>query len=219
MRNAFGAALVIVLATPSASAAHRLAEYLQAARVSLTRDRITLEIDLTPGASIASGIVTLLDRDADNTISPIEAEAYGQAVLADLLLELDGRRVAATLTQVETPSIAEMRDGLGTIQLRAVGKVEQVAAGRRHLHFRNNHQPEGSVYMVNALIPDDRDVSVVVQTRDRLQQGIQVEYSVGPHQPPMLSLLAGFAVLSTLIGIRGFTIVGRRWPRKLAPLS
>ena len=69
------------LAMPAESAAHRLDEYLQAARVSLARDRIALEVDLTPGANIAPAIVALLDRDGDGTISPIEAEAYGQVCL------------------------------------------------------------------------------------------------------------------------------------------
>ena len=37
------------------------------------------KLDLTPGVNIASAIVALLDRDGDDTISPIEAGAYGQA--------------------------------------------------------------------------------------------------------------------------------------------
>ena len=60
-----------------------------------------------------------------------------------------------TLTRVEAPSIDDMRDGVGTIQLRAVGNIDAVAAGRRHLYFRNNHQPAASVYLVNALVPED----------------------------------------------------------------
>ena len=124
MSKVFVAVIVGVLAMPAESAAHRLDEYLQAARVSLARDRITLEVDLTPGANIAPAIVALLDRDGDNTISPIEAGTYGQAVLSDLALELDGRAVAVTLTRVETPSIDDMRDGIGTIQLRAAGQIE-----------------------------------------------------------------------------------------------
>ena len=197
------AAIFFVLATPAGSAAHRLDEYLQAARVSLARDRLTLEVDLTPGANIASAIVTLLDRDGDNTISPIEAAAYGHVVLADLVLELDGRPVATTLTRVAAPSIDEMRDGLGTIQLRADGNVVAVDSGRRHLYFRNNHQPAASVYLVNALISEDGDVGVVMQTRDPRQQGVRVEYNVGAHRRgQLLWLVVAAAGLSTLIVAR-----------------
>jgi hypothetical protein len=197
------AVIVFILAMPMESDAHRLDEYLQAARVSLARDRITLEVDLTPGANIAPAIVALLDRDGDHTISPVEAGAYGQAVLADLVLELDGRSVAVTLTRVEAPSIDDMRDGVGTIQLRAVGSVEAVAAGRRYLYFRNNHQPGASVYMINALIPEDADVRVVGQSRDPRQQGARIEYNVGPRWPAqLLWLVLGAAGLSALMALR-----------------
>lgn len=200
MRRVFVAAIAFAVVMPAGLAAHRLDEYLQAARLSLARDRITLEVDLTPGANIAPAIVTLLDRDGDNTISPIEAGAYGQAVLADLVLELDGRPVALTLTRVEAPSIDQMRDGSGTIQVRAVGTVEAVLAGRRRLDFRNNHQPAASVYLANALIPEAGDMTVVAQTRDPRQQGVRVEYDVRPRWPArLLWLVLAAAGLSTRI--------------------
>ena len=145
MTRVCAAAIAFAIVMPAEPSAHRLDEYLQAARLSLARDRVTLELDLTPGANIATSIVALLDRDGDDTISPTEAGAYGQAVLADLVLALDGRPVALSLTRVEAPSIDEMRDGSGTIQVRAAGQVDVAASGRRRLDFRNNHQTGGEV--------------------------------------------------------------------------
>lgn len=194
------AAIVLLLAIPGESRAHRLDEYLQAARVSLERDRITLDVGLSPGANIASPINALLDRDGDNTVSPAEAEAYARLVLADLVLKLDDRLVGLTLTRVEVPSMEEMRDGLGTIQVRAFGNVK-VADGRRHLHFRNNHQPEASVYMVNALVPEEDDVDVVRQTRDVRQREVLVEYHVGPYWPAQLAWLGFTAAGLVAVGI------------------
>ena len=43
------AAIVGVLAMSVELGAHRLDEYLQAARVALARDAIALEVDMTPG--------------------------------------------------------------------------------------------------------------------------------------------------------------------------
>ena len=54
--------------------AHRLDEYLQATRVAIARDRIDLEIDLTPGATIAASIATEIDTDRDGRFSPAEGE-------------------------------------------------------------------------------------------------------------------------------------------------
>ena len=203
MRTGFLAAIVVVLAVPSESAAHRLDEYLQAARVSLARDGVTLEVDLTPGANIASAVVPLLDRNGDDRISPAEAGMYGQMVLADLVLELDGRPVALTLTRVETSSIDEMRGGLGIIQLRAAGRVDWSVARRRQLYFRNNHQPATSVYLVNALLSEDREVGVARQTRDPLQREVHIDYRVAPRwSTRALWLALGVAVLATLIVLR-----------------
>jgi hypothetical protein len=188
---------------PSAVAAHRLDELLQASRVSLSRDRVTVELDLTPGAAIASAVTELVDLNADGAVSPIEAKEYGQVVLSGLVLELDGHPVALTLTRVETPSLDEMRAGVGTIALRAAGQVEAVAGGRRELYFQNNHHPAGSIYLVNALVSGDRDVTVLRQRRDSRQQAARIEYYVrSPRPARVLWLLIAAGGLSASIVLR-----------------
>jgi len=176
---AAGAAMLALSARPSA---HRLDEYLQAARVSLERTQVTLEMDLTPGATVADSIVALIDRDGDTRISPLEARSYAEAVLEDLIVELDGRHISMTLARVEAPSIDEMRHGMGTIQLRAAGNVERTPFWRRQrqLHLQNNHHEADSVYLVNALMPSDGAVTVVAQTRDATQQDARIDYKVAP---------------------------------------
>jgi hypothetical protein len=185
--------LLVLSASPSA---HRLDEYLQAARVSLAHTRVELEIDLTPGASVADGIISLIDRDGDARISPEEAAQYGRNVLADVVLEVDGRAVTLTLNHVEAPPLEEMRHGLGAIQVRASGDVERRMSFRRELHFQNNHHAASSVYLVNALIPTDPGISVVAQTRDATQRDARIEYSVRPQWPkyvywPLIGLVVG----------------------------
>ena len=199
------ATIVFALVMRGEPTAHRLDEYLQAARVSLARDRIAMELDLTPGASIAGEVVARLDRDGDNAISPAEAAAYGQAVLTDLVLELDDRPVAMTLARVEIASIDEMREGVGVIQLRAFGDVAADVVGRRRLYFRNNHQPGTSVYMVNALVPEDQDVGVIGQIRDALQREVRIEYRVGPRWRAQLQW-----VLVGVVGLTALTVLRKR---------
>jgi hypothetical protein len=197
VRSAFAAAtagfLLVLSASPSA---HRLDEYLQAARVTLARTGVALEIDLMPGASVAAGIIALVDGDGDSSISPLEAESYGRDVLADIVLELDGRPIALTLVHVEVPSVDEMRHGIGTIQLQAIGNIEGGVSRRPQLHFRNNHHAGASVYLVNALMPSDAGISVVDQTRDARQRDVRIEYSVSPLWPkhlywPIFGLVVG----------------------------
>jgi hypothetical protein len=198
--------LLVLSASPSA---HRLDEYLQAARVSLAHTRVDLEIDLTPGASVADGIISLIDRDGDKRVSPEEAAQYGRDVLADVVLEIDGRPIALTLNHVEAPPLEEMRHGLGTIQVRASADVERRMSFRRELHFQNNHHAASSVYLVNALIPTDPGISVVSQTRDATQRGARIEYSVRPQWPKY--------VYWPLLGVAALFFVFRRRSRSLDP--
>ena len=73
------ASLVLVIAAATGADAHRLDEYLQAARVAVTPRAVVVHLDLTPGVSLAADVISLLDRDGDGRVSPIEAEAYGRA--------------------------------------------------------------------------------------------------------------------------------------------
>ena len=176
--------------------AHQLDEYLQAARLSLSRGRVALELDLTPGVAIAPAIVGAIDSNADRTISPLEARAYAVSALSDVAVTLDGRAVPVVLESVEVPSNEELRHGTGTIHLRAAGAVDS-GAGRRLLRFRNNHRPDGSVYLANALRSDEPAVRVVKQTRDSRQREIQIEYSVGSSRMAQVTWL--FAGLGGLV--------------------
>lgn len=187
--KAFAASLVVVLAAGGDAKAHRLDEYLQATRVSFARDQLAIDVDLTPGISIASGVIAMLDANADGTIAPAEADAYGRAVLSDVRVSLDGNPVGMTLAAIDVPTLDEMRSGTGTIRLHAAGSVTP-SAGRHSLEFVNNHRPETSVYMVNALVPEDSGIDIMSQTRDPRQREFRAEYDVTSEWLGYVTLLA-----------------------------
>lgn len=187
--KAFAASLVVVLAAGGDAKAHRLDEYLQATRVSFARDQLAIDVDLTPGISIASGVIAMLDANADGTIAPAEADAYGRAVLSDVRVSLDGNPVGMTLAAIDVPALDEMRNGTGTIRLHAAGSVT-AGAGRHSLELVNNHRPETSVYMVNALVPEDSGIDIMSQTRDPRQREFRAEYDVTSEWLGYVTLLA-----------------------------
>ena len=170
------AAVVALLSIDGQS--HNLDEYLQAARLSLVRDRVALELDLTPGVAVAPGIIATIDRDADAAISSEEARTYGQTVMSEVRLSLDGHAIDVRLDRVEVPSAADLRAGLGTIALRASGSVDRLDPGGHSLHFQNNHHPGGAAYLINALAPNDPAIRVLSQHRDPLQREGRIEYEI-----------------------------------------
>jgi hypothetical protein len=172
-------------------------------------------VDLTPGVSIAPSVIQSVDTNADNAIAPAEAEAYGRAVLSDLLVTLDGDPVEMTLVRIEVPAIDEMRHGMGTIRLRTSGSVG-AGAGNHRLRLLNRHRPDTSIYMVNALLPEDAGVELVSQTRDPLQREFDMEYAVGQQWPVRLLWLGiGGAGLAAVVG-RGRVRRSERRSRKNA---
>jgi hypothetical protein len=178
MIRTVAAAMALGLALPMPAVAHRLDEYLQASRVLLERDGLGVEIDLTPGAGVAAGIIAILDRDRDGQIAPAEARAYALEVLEDVSLMLDGRTVPLSLRRIEVPTADEMREGMGTIQLYAIGVTGAIAPGRHAVDFRNEQRTTSSVYLVNALLPRDGLVTVLSQRRDQRHSSARIEYGV-----------------------------------------
>jgi hypothetical protein len=193
---------VLVMAMPAPPAAHQLDEYLQAARLALERDRVVLEIDLTPGVDVAAEIVAALDLDGNGVISPLEARAYGETMIGDLEVSVDGRPVRLSLSAIEIPPVDDMRHGIGTMKVTAAGAVANTGSRARQVHFRNRHRPAGSVYLANALVPGDPDLKVIAQVRDRRQQRLDVEYQIASRWPlQMIWVLFGATVIASRIAL------------------
>ena len=194
-----GARLIaILLVIPTTSSAHRLDEYLQATRVSVARDRIELQLDLTPGASVASVIAALIDRDRDGWIAPSEARTYGTTVLSEIVLTLNGRVLPLTLNEVRVPAIALMREGMGAVRIEASAVVGDHATGRHDLFFRNDHRPHSSVYLVNAMMPATRAVTIESQHRDTRQREFHLVYEVERNRAAIDWTIAAALLLGAL---------------------
>jgi hypothetical protein len=176
MKFAFATLIVLLLVSPAR--AHRLDEYLQATRIDRSLDRIVLEIDLTPGISVAPRVVSLIDANGDGVVSEDEERAYASRVIADVSLEIGGTRRALRIRRAHFPPVGELVAGTGTVRLELEALETARAPGRSSLQFRNDHLRDVSSYLVNALVPDTPGIAVVGQRRDVLQQGIEVTYDV-----------------------------------------
>jgi hypothetical protein len=201
------AVLVASLAGPAPAAAHRLDEYLQATRVSIDVDRISLDIDLTPGASVAERVFEAVDSDRDGVVSEREASAYARRVLGAIALSVDDRPAPVTLTGRRFPTLREMRGGVGTIHLSATAAVPP-ATGPHHVSYDNAFSPDFSVFLANVLVPSDDRVRIGGQRRDFRQRTFAVEYRVTQTKQTRRRigwLVAAFVVIGALVIARRAT--------------
>ena len=200
--------IAILFAFPAAAGAHRLDEYLQATRLSLGLDRIVVEIDLTPGVDVAPMVFALINTNRDGRISEAEARAYATRMLKEIVLDVDGQHQTLTLVSSRFPSFQEMSAGIGTIRIDARA-VWPGGSGRHSLSYQNNHRPDLGAYLVNALLPKNRDIEITEQHRDFLQRGIRLTFNVkspvdrSTLPPWPLAFGLGFTVLV------GFGVVSR----------
>jgi len=173
-KTLFAIAGVLLILARSASA-HRLDEYLQATRLSLSPNEVGIEIDLTPGVDVAPLIFALINTDHDGRISPSEAERYANQVMRETALDIDGHRSQFVVLKYEFPSFQEMSAGEGTIRIYARA-IWQGSAGAHHLVYQNNHKTDFGVYLVNALRPGTPAIEITEQRRDPFQRGMNLAF-------------------------------------------
>ena len=161
--------------------AHRLDEFLQAARIAVEPDRVMLEMSLTPGTAVAEKVIGDIDVNRDGMFSTAEKQAYVDRAVGALVLRVDGgQRLQMAITASEVPDAAAMREGDGVVAIRAEAAGSRWPAGSHQLHFRNEHDPGDSVYLANALVPENDEVMVTAQHRDADQRALTIAFAVAP---------------------------------------
>jgi hypothetical protein len=215
-RSSAAGALTVLLGLLSAGrpSAHRLDEYLQAARLAIDPNRVEIALDLTPGIAIAQEIVTAIDRDANGSIAGDEARAFADDVLRAIALDLDGVPLHLALVDSAVPAIDAVLRGDGAVRIRAAAPIPPVADGRHRLRFRNHHRADIGVYLANTLVPASDRVAVVAQRRNVDQRDLVVDYNL--RGEPATRVRQGLPV-----GVAGALVVAlqvwwRRRPRESA---
>jgi|GEM_PF-3189377 len=170
----------LLLLFASEAVGHRLDEYLQATRVSVSTHRVDLSLDLTPGVSIVEPLLVVIDKDRDGRLSRDEVSAYAQRVLEDIQVGVDGKVLTPRVMETSFPKLSEIKSGHGVIRIKATAAVDPLASGSHALNLTNAHLPSISVYLVNALVPKDPAIQLGKQTRDELQKAYRLEFSVRP---------------------------------------
>jgi hypothetical protein len=172
--------LLALLVLPSTLFAHRLDEYLQATLAVIEPGSIRLLINLTPGVAVAEQVLAGIDRNSDGMISKKEFASYAGLLKRDLVVRLDEGNTELTLTGSNLPEPAELRAGLGIIQMEFSMKPSARASGPHRLTLENRHLPKVSVYLFNAAKPKSASVQITRQKRNNNQSVGEIEFTLSP---------------------------------------
>ena len=206
-------AIAVAIGARASVSAHRLDEYLQAARIGIEPDRVEIELDLTPGADVARRLVSEIDRNHDGILGRDETRFYSAVVLRDVGLQIDDRPRTLGVIDSRFPPIDAMLKGEGTIQLRLSAPVSGLVAGDHRLRFLNAHRADISVYLANALAPEGTLVDVIAQRRDADQRQLEIDYvlpGVAPARPSLLP--PAVAAIALLVAVTWISRGQRRPP-------
>lgn len=158
--------------------AHRLNEYLQATTISLTRDKVFLELRLTPGTDVAERIIKGIDLNGDHRFSEGEKRAYLNQLNRDVSLAIDGHTASLRLLSSTFSNVEDFKKGIGDVIIDY--EVDITTPGFAHqLIFKNQHYSSIAVYMVNTLLPADTTIRVTGQTRSNDQSVYQLDFTNG----------------------------------------
>ena len=181
------------------ASAHRLDEYLQAALISLEKDRVAISLRLVPGVAVSTAVLGGMHANGDGLISEQEQRVYAEQVLRDLLLTVDGRRLRPTIISVKFPNVEAINEN----QTPFTGSARQF---RGQLHA-NLPKP----FLVNCLVPRNPDIRVAAQSRNEQQSFYQLDYvQNGSPEPLRSEWWASARGWMRTVGFRGMFRLGMR---------
>ncbi|GAB4453257.1 MAG: hypothetical protein Kow0031_35540 [Anaerolineae bacterium] len=162
--------LLLLFLTGRATAAHPLDEFYQVTFLSVGAERVSLIVELYAGILAAPQVIELIDTDGDGQFSAAEEQAFAELFVDDLTLTLDGAAVPLGVEQREFSPLLEVQAGSGVIRLFLSGDFAGAGPGPHQLFYDNNHQPERSLYIVNAISADPQRAEITNQERDVFQK-------------------------------------------------
>ena len=129
---------------------------------------------------VADKVLALIDRDHDGVISKSEEAGYAELLKLDLTARLDEHDVAIKLIASTFPEPAELRAGLGIMQVEFSVTSTGLTAGAHKLTLENRHAPAASVYLINAAKPRSGAVQITAQKRNQNQASGDIGFTIEP---------------------------------------
>ena len=170
MRAFRAAVMLLMVMVPGSASAHPVHEVIQNAYLTLSPGTVGLELELTAGPQVAGRIIRALDPNGDRRISPVEARAYADRVIAQSRLTIDRRPLSIRTIAIDVPSYAALLGAHGKIRITAKA-ARPDRAGSMRLAYRNGYNPAESRCDANIFIKVRGPVGYRINRQDRSSDG------------------------------------------------
>lgn len=172
------AAWLLTALIPGLALAHPVDEVVQGAYLTLAPGEMRLELDLTPGTEVADAVLRTIDANGDKRLSEAETRAFGERVLQQSTLTLNGKAAAWRLDRVSAPAYEDLQLAAATLKIYAVAKRPD-RAGPQTFSYENRYQPAKSQWIANVfLLPGGGwGYKVVGQQHTSDGRGLTVSYA------------------------------------------
>lgn len=108
-----------IVAVAAVAAAHPHATIDQQVQFSLGLDRAEVTVVIMPSPQDGPALFGRVDADDDGAVSEAEAQAFADAVAADLFLSVDGEAMALGPATARVAPADEVRAGIGGLSVTA----------------------------------------------------------------------------------------------------
>lgn len=155
--------------------AHATDEYGHNTLLSVTTFGVQIESQLTVGPLVSAKLIEIVDTDQNNAISADELRRYGDTIVADLELTVDGASRPITLISLQGPSsVGELRSGAAGLLLTAVGAGP---VPTKEFTFVDKHRPLKGPAQASLLSENSTPANVKIIRN--IERGIRVKGSFG----------------------------------------
>lgn len=165
--------------TAGVAFAHPVHDVVQNAYITLSPGTVGIELDLTAGPQVAVKVIRALDGNTDRRISPAEARAYADRVLAQSRLTIERRPLAIRTLSIDMPPYAALLGAHGTIRIVAAA-ARPDRRGTATLAYRNGYSPAESRCDANVFVKASGRTAYRIQDQERSRDGrtLVVHYSI-----------------------------------------
>ena len=191
------------------AAAHPTDRLNQAAYITLSPQKVSIELDFSPGELVAPQFV----QEFGSNLGSLNSETiqkFSQTILEHVRFTVDNKQIElkpdSSLNQI--PDLALLKAGGAQLQLVFTADLPSLS-GQHQFVFENKYQPVKSGYGANVFV-ESKDVKIIKQARDSSLQVFTVDFDITQRSSFALwwaavavGLIAGGVLLTRAMKMKG----------------